>query len=84
MLCGKNLDIGVFGSGFPRVSHPVEITCDPKYSKSGWNLNNIPKLPGSLLSFESWDTSHILVPRLQIGMCFSSLPWVRYFLIIWV
>ena len=78
MICGENLDAGVFGSGFPRVSNPVEISGYLKYLKSGWNLNNIPKLPGSFLSFESWETSRTIVPQLRIGMCFSSLHWVRY------
>uniref|UniRef100_A0A2N9IPJ9 JmjN domain-containing protein n=1 Tax=Fagus sylvatica TaxID=28930 RepID=A0A2N9IPJ9_FAGSY len=75
VICGENLDAGVFGSGFPRVSNPVEISGYLKYLKSGWNLNNISKLPGSFLSFESWETSRTIVPQLRIGMCFSSLHW---------
>ena len=78
MLFGENLDTGVFGSGFPRVSNSVETSRYPKYLESGWNLNKISRLPGSFLSFESWETSGIVVPQLRIGMCFSSLHWVRY------
>ncbi|XP_056684326.1 putative lysine-specific demethylase JMJ16 isoform X2 [Spinacia oleracea] len=40
-----------------------------------WDLNHLNKLPGSLLSFETLDSSGILAPRLHIGMCFSYLPW---------
>nr|POF16961.1 lysine-specific demethylase [Quercus suber] len=75
VLFGENLDTGVFGSGFPRVSNSVETSRYPKYLESGWNLNNISRLPGSFLSFESWETSGIVVPQLRIGMCFSSLHW---------
>uniref|UniRef100_A0A803LF96 Uncharacterized protein n=1 Tax=Chenopodium quinoa TaxID=63459 RepID=A0A803LF96_CHEQI len=42
---------------------------------SNWDLNHLNKLPGSLLSFETLDTSGILAPQLHIGMCFSCLPW---------
>uniref|UniRef100_A0A803M7N2 Uncharacterized protein n=1 Tax=Chenopodium quinoa TaxID=63459 RepID=A0A803M7N2_CHEQI len=42
---------------------------------SNWDLNHLNKLPGSLLSFETLDSSGILAPQLHIGMCFSSLPW---------
>lgn len=46
------------------------------YEKSGWNLNNIARFPGSMLSFEEGDISGVLVPWLYIGMCFSSFCWV--------
>ncbi|XP_041009146.1 putative lysine-specific demethylase JMJ16 isoform X4 [Juglans microcarpa x Juglans regia] len=75
VLCSANLDTRIFCSGFPGVSNSVEISGHPKYSKSSWNLNNIPKLPASLLSFESLETSHILLPQLCVGMCFSSRHW---------
>ncbi|XP_074316638.1 putative lysine-specific demethylase JMJ16 [Silene latifolia] len=42
---------------------------------SGWNLNCISSLPGSLLLFEKSDLSGSLGPQLHIGMCFSSSPW---------
>ncbi|GMJ00735.1 hypothetical protein HRI_003742700 [Hibiscus trionum] len=69
-----DLDTATFGSGFPIASKPRE-SCNPDYIQSGWNLNNVPTLPGSLLSFESDKTSGVLVPRLRVGMCFSSLFW---------
>ncbi|XP_042486913.1 lysine-specific demethylase JMJ18-like [Macadamia integrifolia] len=71
VLYGADLETGVFGSGFPKVSSD----CDDQYSRSGWNLNNFPRLPGSVLSFESSDISGVLVPWLYIGMCFSTFCW---------
>ncbi|XP_010505547.1 PREDICTED: probable inactive lysine-specific demethylase JMJ19 [Camelina sativa] len=69
VLYGNDIDTSTFGSGFP-LSEPSE-SC--KYSTSGWNLNNTPKLPGSLLSLE--DCESICVPRLSVGMCLSSQFW---------
>ncbi|KAL5561923.1 hypothetical protein UlMin_031670 [Ulmus minor] len=70
VLCAENLE-----TGFLNLSSPAEISSDPKFGNWGWNLSNLPKLPGSLLSFKSCDTSHVLVPRVRIGMCFSSFHW---------
>ncbi|KAF6154777.1 hypothetical protein GIB67_032389 [Kingdonia uniflora] len=76
VLYGADLETGVFGSGFPKSLSPMEPSaCDEKYLKSGWNLNNFPRLPGSVLSFEGGDISGVLVPWLYIGMCFSSFCW---------
>lgn len=76
MLYGADLETGVFGSGFPKKSYEVGSGSDEKYVSSGWNLNNFPRLPGSVLSYESSDISGVLVPWLYIGMCFSSFCWV--------
>ncbi|PHT81776.1 hypothetical protein T459_14791 [Capsicum annuum] len=43
----------------------------------GWNLNNFPRLPGSVLAYESSDISGVLVPWLHIGMNFSSFYWIN-------
>ncbi|KAL3523734.1 hypothetical protein ACH5RR_016568 [Cinchona calisaya] len=75
VLYGADLETGEFGSGFPKNSHQVGSASDAKYVKSGWNLNNFPRLPGSVLSYESSDISGVLVPWLYIGMCFSSFCW---------
>uniref|UniRef100_A0A2P2KJE7 Putative lysine-specific demethylase JMJ16 n=1 Tax=Rhizophora mucronata TaxID=61149 RepID=A0A2P2KJE7_RHIMU len=75
VLYGADLDTGAFGSGFPKKSDPIGSTTDEKYTKSGWNLNNFPRLPGSVLAYESDDISGVLVPWLYIGMCFSSFCW---------
>lgn len=81
VLCGDNLETKAVGSGFPTVSkdsNPLATSDHPEFLASGWNLNNLPRLPGSLLSFESHDTCHILLPRARVGMCFSSFHWVRF------
>ena len=78
MLYGADLETGVFGSGFPKQSYEIGSAADEKYASSGWNLNNFPRLPGSVLSYESSDISGVLVPWLYIGMCFSSFCWVRH------
>nr|XP_043631774.1 putative lysine-specific demethylase JMJ16 [Erigeron canadensis]XP_043631775.1 putative lysine-specific demethylase JMJ16 [Erigeron canadensis] len=74
VLYGADLETGTFGSGFPKQACQVSGS-DEKYVTSGWNLNNFPRLPGSLLSYESSDISGVLVPWLYIGMCFSSFCW---------
>lgn len=77
MLYGADLETGAFGSGFPKTSNQGSSAPNERYIKSGWNLNNFPRLPGSVLSYESSDISGVLVPWLYIGMCFSSFCWVR-------
>lgn len=72
VLYGADLDSRVFGSGFPNESASV---VEGQYLNSDWNLNNIPRLPGSVLSFEKSDIPGVLVPWLYIGMCFSSFCW---------
>ncbi|URE10603.1 lysine-specific demethylase JMJ14-like [Musa troglodytarum] len=72
---GADLDTAMFGSGFPKASLGNKAELDP-YVNSGWNLNNLPRLPGSVLSFEREDISGVLVPWLYVGMCFSSFCWV--------
>ncbi|KAK9083466.1 hypothetical protein Scep_029937 [Stephania cephalantha] len=76
VLYGADIETGKFGSGFPKVSFQTEASkYDDKYLKSGWNLNNFPRLPGSVLAFESSDISGVVVPWLYVGMCFSSFCW---------
>ncbi|GAB4836091.1 hypothetical protein Ancab_001008 [Ancistrocladus abbreviatus] len=76
VLYGADLETGAFGSGFPKVSgQAFSSSDDEKYVKSGWNLNNLSRLPGSVLSYESADISGVQVPWLYIGMCFSSFCW---------
>lgn len=71
---GADLETGVFGSGFSKASSIPKGYPD-QYALSGWNLNNFPRLPGSVLSFEGSDISGVLVPWLYVGMCFSSFCW---------
>lgn len=75
---GADLETGTFGSGFPKASSMVIEGDSDQYVVSGWNLNNFPRLPGSVLCFEGSDISGVLVPWLYVGMCFSSFCWVRY------
>lgn len=62
---GADLEKKVLGSGFEDGE------------ASGWNLNNLPRLSGSLLPFERKDISGVLVPWVYVGMCFSSFCWVK-------
>ncbi|PKI41359.1 putative lysine-specific demethylase JMJ16 [Punica granatum] len=75
VLYGADLETGVFGSGFPKMSSDASSASEGCYTRSGWNLNNFPRLPGSVLSYETGDISGVLVPWLYIGMCFSSFCW---------
>ncbi|KAF8408758.1 hypothetical protein HHK36_004826 [Tetracentron sinense] len=72
---GADLETGIFGSGFPKASSLVTENDSDQYVMSGWNLNNFPRLQGSVLCFEREDISGVLVPWLYIGMCFSSFCW---------
>ncbi|KAG6496733.1 hypothetical protein ZIOFF_044603 [Zingiber officinale] len=65
-----------FSSGFPKELSSEKVSAlGDQYMSSGWNLNNFPWLPCSVLSFESGDISGVLVPWLYVGMCFSSFCW---------
>eukprot|EP01018_Ginkgo_biloba_P029486 Gb_09731 [translate_table: standard] len=75
VLYGADVETGTFGSGFPKSTAGKWMTEADQYAKSGWNLNNIARLPGSVLSFESEDISGICVPWLYFGMCLSSFCW---------
>ncbi|KAK1375678.1 lysine-specific demethylase JMJ18-like [Heracleum sosnowskyi] len=72
---GADLETAVFGSGFPKMSRSLTENKSDTYMSSGWNLNNFPRLPGSVLCFEESDISGVLVPWLYVGMCFSSFCW---------
>lgn len=74
---GADLDTATFGSGFVKLSSSDGNNQDP-YGVSCWNLNNLPRLPGTVVSFEDEDISGVVVPWLYIGMCFSSFCWVRF------
>lgn len=77
MLCGDSLDSPSLGSGFPSSSNPWIEPAHADHMDSGWNLNNLPRLPGSLLCIGSSKTCSILSPRVYVGMCFSTTCWVR-------
>ncbi|KAM0753831.1 JmjC-domain-containing protein [Meredithblackwellia eburnea MCA 4105] len=59
------------GGGMPNLEvHPS----DP-YSRDGWNLNNLPILPGSLLRYIKSDISGMTIPWMYVGMVFSTFAW---------
>lgn len=79
VIYGSDLDTSVYGSGFPRVDdqRPSSIEVDrwDKYCASPWNLNNLPKLQGSMLQAVHHNIAGVMVPWLYIGMLFSSFCW---------
>ncbi|XP_057964048.1 putative lysine-specific demethylase JMJ16 isoform X2 [Malania oleifera] len=75
VLCASDLKTKAFRSRFPVASSSVRPPEHVDHLDSGWNLKNISKWPGSLLSFENCDASGVLLPELRMGMCFSSLCW---------
>ncbi|KAF8650532.1 hypothetical protein HU200_063904 [Digitaria exilis] len=75
VIYGADLETGTFGSGFPKLPPEIKSYVDDEYAQSGWNLNNLPRLQGSVLSFEGGDISGVLVPWVYVGMCFSSFCW---------
>ncbi|KAL2348037.1 hypothetical protein Fmac_002037 [Flemingia macrophylla] len=79
VMYGNDLDTSVYGSGFPRVSDHKPQSIDDKvwqeYSTNPWNLNNLPKLKGSMLRAVHHNITGVMVPWLYIGMLFSSFCW---------
>ncbi|KAJ1562316.1 hypothetical protein HK096_011401 [Nowakowskiella sp. JEL0078] len=68
---GADLHSSHHGSGFPTAEK------DPlnKYSRCGWNLNNISLLPESLFCNIHNDISGMMIPWLYVGMVFSTFCW---------
>jgi histone demethylase JARID1 len=79
VLYGSDIDTGLYGSGFPRASDPVQHGCEreewQKYTTNPWNLNNFPKLEDSMLRMVQDDIPGVIVPWLYMGMLFSSFCW---------
>lgn len=65
------------GSGFPceRINRAYRDPETPKYLKSPWNLNNLPILKESLLSYITEEIPGMKVPWMYVGMCFSTFCW---------
>ncbi|KAL5718496.1 hypothetical protein ACHQM5_011393 [Ranunculus cassubicifolius] len=76
---GNDLDTSVYGSGFPRSNdtRPPSVGVEEwdTYSSSPWNLNNLPKLQGSMLQAVHNNIAGVMVPWLYLGMLFSSFCW---------
>ncbi|VFQ70792.1 unnamed protein product [Cuscuta campestris] len=79
VLYGNDLDTSVYGSGFPRGTDQRVTTVGSEiwdeYCVSPWNLNNLPKLRGSMLQAVHQNIAGVMVPWLYIGMLFSSFCW---------
>ncbi|KAI3713400.1 hypothetical protein L1987_71977 [Smallanthus sonchifolius] len=79
VIYGSDLDTSVCGSGFPRVNDQKPSSIDVnewnEYCASPWNLNNLPKLQGSMLRAVHHNIAGVMVPWLYIGMLFSSFCW---------
>ena len=76
----NDLDTMVVGSGFPRNETQSDRSAQMNgdhdlYSMSGWNLNNISNLEGSLLKYVKEPITGINVPWLYLGMLFSTFCW---------
>uniref|UniRef100_A0A2C9WI55 [Histone H3]-trimethyl-L-lysine(4) demethylase n=1 Tax=Manihot esculenta TaxID=3983 RepID=A0A2C9WI55_MANES len=79
VMYGSDLDTSIYGSGFPRIKdqrpESVEAKVWDKYCGSPWNLNNLPKLKGSMLQAVHHNITGVMVPWLYVGMLFSSFCW---------
>lgn len=79
VMYGSDLDTSLYGSGFPRTNdqrpEQLEAKVWDEYCKSPWNLNNLPKLKGSVLQAVHNNITGVMVPWLYIGMLFSSFCW---------
>lgn len=79
VMYGSDLDTSIYGSGFPRSNdkRPESIDAEVwnKYCNSPWNLNNLPKLKGSMLRAVHHSIAGVMVPWLYIGMLFSAFCW---------
>ncbi|EXB37360.1 Lysine-specific demethylase 5A [Morus notabilis] len=79
VMYGSDLDTSIYGSGFPRVDDQRPESAEAKewdeYCSSPWNLNNLPKLKGSVLRAVHHNIAGVMVPWLYIGMLFSSFCW---------
>lgn len=72
---GADLHTMDHGSGFPTKNSINLLPGDREYACSGWNLNNLPVLEGSVLGFINADISGMKVPWMYVGMCFATFCW---------
>lgn len=79
VMYGSDLDTSLYGSGFPRPNdkRPESINTEVwnEYCNSPWNLNNLPKLRGSMLRAVHHSIAGVMVPWLYMGMLFSAFCW---------
>uniref|UniRef100_A0A0P5I956 [histone H3]-trimethyl-L-lysine(4) demethylase n=1 Tax=Daphnia magna TaxID=35525 RepID=A0A0P5I956_9CRUS len=72
---GADLHSMDHGSGFPTLNSRHLLSGDEEYATSGWNLNNLPNVEGSVLCYINADISGMKVPWMYVGMCFSAFCW---------
>ncbi|KAG6685054.1 hypothetical protein I3843_12G093300 [Carya illinoinensis] len=79
VIYGSDLDTSIYGSGFPRANDQrpqiVEAKLWDEYCDTPWNINNLPKLSGSMLRAVHQNITGVMVPWLYIGMLFSAFCW---------
>ena len=78
VLYGADIDTGKHGSGFPTQPKKGNERLEgdaATYAAHPWNLNNFPKLSGSLLGHIDNNIAGVTQPWLYIGMMFSSFCW---------
>lgn len=79
VMYGSDLDTSKYGSGFPRPVDEIPACADrtlwEEHTVSPWNLNNFPKLHGSMLRLVDDNIAGVMVPWLYVGMLFSSFCW---------
>lgn len=82
----NDIDTMKFQSGFPKIpfkdveelqntSLSPEMFSQEYYSKTGWNLNILPHLRGSMTRHFRLAVNGVNVPWLYVGMQFSSFCW---------
>ncbi|BBH03352.1 transcription factor jumonji domain-containing protein [Prunus dulcis] len=78
VMYGSDLDTSIYGSGFPRGNdqrpESVEAKIWDEYCGSPWNLNNLPKLKGSVLRTVHHNIAGVMVPWLGEPKCWYSVP----------
>ncbi|PKI84873.1 hypothetical protein MVES_001282 [Malassezia vespertilionis] len=68
---GADVHSTVHGSASPTMERHA---LNP-YARSGWNLNNMPIAPASLLRYIKSEISGMTAPWIYIGMMFSAFCW---------
>jgi hypothetical protein len=54
-------------TGFPTLNSRHLLSGDEEYATSGWNLNNLPNVDGSVLGYINADISGMKVPWMYVG-----------------
>lgn len=63
-------------TGFPTLNSRHLLSGDEEYATSGWNLNNLPNVEGSVLCYINADISGMKVPWMYVGTYKQSDLWL--------